>query len=557
MAIKEPLMFITVDEFKNSKYFNELLFDKVTTPDNEIWFAISVASSNIDYLSGFTISKKWPEINPTVFTDNVQTATTHYVRFLLTKDVDYLRGQGSISQGGLTYSETNPDDPYFIPPEVFNYLRNIKEYIAFKGFDIDVAPKNNYYQTYFGNGGHNNLLELYLVITNLFSSDPRVKIKQIHKPNIQGTFVDIDTTGIKTDIDNLLWEVDKDNPNFVQPKDDKGIDANGKRIIDVGTPTFLTDATTKQYVDDKWLEDFSIDFKTNANYNEIENLQTEAKQIIPAINENKENIDKKQGKRSKNLITTAKTIVKAINEVVVRLNNIPQWKEVAITNDLLTINYVLKDKTHYRIYYNQYNVAGHEIGKNASVISHFYYQIDDKPFPITNFEYNNNIFRAKEGHLWKLEELQDNSSNYEIISNTLQIISPSNIECNKPLIIKSNSLNTNNPIENTWQIELKNNSKWKKVGIKEKNKWDNWQITYDFIENKRYRMYYTWNIYNKVYAIQEFTITDARIAGVPIEVFNDGDNILVLSVNHGQFITIYSLKGSDKGDLWKLEELQG
>ncbi|WJG70023.1 hypothetical protein [Spiroplasma ixodetis] len=131
-----------------------------------------------------------------------------------------------------------------------------------------------------------------------------------------------------------------------------------------------------------------------------------------------------------NLQTTAKTIVEAINELVVRLNNIPQWKEVAVTTDLLTINYVLNDKTHYRIYYNQYNVSGHEIGKNASVISHFYYQIDDKPFPITNFEYSNNIFRAKAGHLWKLEELQDNSSNYEIISNTLQIISPSNVILN-------------------------------------------------------------------------------------------------------------------------------
>ncbi len=29
MAIKDPILFITVEEFKNSKYFNELLFDKV------------------------------------------------------------------------------------------------------------------------------------------------------------------------------------------------------------------------------------------------------------------------------------------------------------------------------------------------------------------------------------------------------------------------------------------------------------------------------------------------------------------------------------------------
>ncbi len=63
-------------------------------------------------------------------------------------------------------------------------------------------------------------------------------------------------------------------------------------------------------------------------------------------------------------------------------------------------------------------------------------------------------------------------------------------------------------------------------------------------------------MYNQVYALEEFTITDAGIAGVPIEDFNNEDNILVLSVNHGKFITIYSLKESYKGDLWKLEELQ-
>ncbi|WP_342253792.1 hypothetical protein [Spiroplasma endosymbiont of Zeiraphera isertana] len=63
--------------------------------------------------------------------------------------------------------------------------------------------------------------------------------------------VNIDTTGIKTDIDNSLWEVDQDNTNFIKPKDDKGIDANSKRIIDVGTPTFLSDASTKEYVDRK------------------------------------------------------------------------------------------------------------------------------------------------------------------------------------------------------------------------------------------------------------------------------------------------------------------
>ncbi|WP_375318328.1 hypothetical protein [Spiroplasma endosymbiont of Virgichneumon dumeticola] len=200
MAIKDPILFITVEEFKNSKYFNELLFDKVTTPDNEIWFAISVASSNIDYLSGFTISKKWPEITPTDFTDNIQTATTNYVRFLLTKDVDYLRGQGSISQGGLTYSETNPDDPYFIPPEVFNYLRKIKEYPNIKGFDLKgIEPqKNNYFNKFISNCGEDSPLNEYIPYTNLESSDTRTKITITHPQNRSRPVINIDTRGINT-----------------------------------------------------------------------------------------------------------------------------------------------------------------------------------------------------------------------------------------------------------------------------------------------------------------------------------------------------------------------
>ncbi|WP_400255311.1 hypothetical protein [Spiroplasma endosymbiont of Cleonymus obscurus] len=286
MAIKDPLMFITIEEFKNWKGFNKSLFDEVTTPDSEIRYAIEIASSNIDYLSGFTISKKWPEINPTKFTDNIQTATTHYVNFLLGKGVEYARGQASIGQGGITYSQNNPEDPYYIVPQVFNYLKEINEYPIMQGFNLNVSPKQNWFKKFMGNGGEQNPWEIYLQSNNIKSSDNRTKITISHPKNIMGSVVYIDTNGIKS-FDNLttielftkyfsndtmklvdgkegqekkvisatggsgesLWEVDKDNPNFIKPKDDKGIDVNGKRIIDVGTPTFLSDATTKEYVD--------------------------------------------------------------------------------------------------------------------------------------------------------------------------------------------------------------------------------------------------------------------------------------------------------------------
>ncbi|WP_174480757.1 hypothetical protein [Spiroplasma endosymbiont of Danaus chrysippus] len=179
MAIKDPLMFITIEEFKNWKGFNKLEFDDTTTPDNEIWFAISVASNNIDYLSGYSISKKWPETTLTEFTDEIQTATTYYVRFLLTKDSNYIRGQSSISQGGMTYSENNPTDPYFIVPEVFNCLRKIKEYPNITGFNLNVLPKrNDFFSNFYSNYGEDSPFTRYVEITNLKSSDPRVEIKK-------------------------------------------------------------------------------------------------------------------------------------------------------------------------------------------------------------------------------------------------------------------------------------------------------------------------------------------------------------------------------------------
>ncbi|WP_425376749.1 hypothetical protein [Spiroplasma endosymbiont of Aleiodes alternator] len=118
-----------------------------------------------------------------------------------------------------------------------------------KGFNLDVSPKQNWFKKFMGTGGEQNPWEIYLQSNNIKSSDNRTKITISHPKNIMGSVVDIDTRGITTEISNSLWEVNKDNPNFIVPKDNKGIDVNGKRIIDVSTPTFLSDATTKEYVD--------------------------------------------------------------------------------------------------------------------------------------------------------------------------------------------------------------------------------------------------------------------------------------------------------------------
>ncbi|WP_174480816.1 hypothetical protein [Spiroplasma endosymbiont of Danaus chrysippus] len=368
MAIKDPLMFITIEEFKNWKGFNNSLFDEVTTPDSEIRYAIEIASSNIDFLSGFTISKKWPEINPTKFTDNIQTATTHYVNFLLGKGVEYARGQASIGQGGITYSQNNPEDPYYIVPQVFNYLKEINEYPTMQGFNLDVSSKQNWFKKFMGNGGEQNPWEIYLQTLNLKSSDTRTKITITHPKNIMGSVVDIDTSGIKTNIDNSLWEVDKDNINFVKLKDDKGIIANNKRIIDVGTPTFLSDATTKVYVDnlldkkqDKLIagENITIDKKTNTI-----SATGGSSESLWEVDPNSPNIIQPKEKR---IITSNNTRIvdiadptqpqDAVNKRYVdnKIQPTPtilQWKEVGTKVNINHIKYTFKSNTKYKIYYN-------------------------------------------------------------------------------------------------------------------------------------------------------------------------------------------------------------
>ena len=404
MAIKDPLMFITIEEFKSWNGFNKLEFDEITTPDSEIFKAISIASNNIDYLSGFTISPKWPEITITDFTDEIQTATAYYVNFLLTKDVNYLRGQASISQGGITYSENNPDDPYFIVPEVFSCLRKIKHYLTFKGFPLNVSPNKG--NSFMGNGGNENILEEYVKINLLKSSDSRVEIKKIHQKNINGVIIDIDTRGIKTDIDNSLWQVDKDNPNFIEPKDDKGISANGRRLIDVGTPTFLTDATNKQYVDnllDKKQDKLIVG--ENIKIDENNKISATGGKVDLTNYYKKEEVDKK------------------LKEIEEKFPTIPQWKEVGtIASNYSQVNYNFKVNKLYRLSYTWKAI---DIKKTVIQYLNFYVKAENVEFTILAKIYQSNnanlrlcmsnnliaVLNAKdekvENCLYKLEELQE------------------------------------------------------------------------------------------------------------------------------------------------------
>ena len=363
------------------------------------------------------------------------------------------------------------------------------------------------------------------------------------------------------------------------------------QYIGTGIPTeFIAEEGTERDYYTKQETNELLDKKQNIN---DDNLQATVKQIVPAINENKLNINKKQdkliagenikiennvisatggktdlsdyykkeevdkkledkmdkdqfqyaftvnalGTEIPNLETTKKTIVGAINELNKKIND--DWQPVGSSRDNRSWLYNLKTDVYYKVKFN-WNLPN----KNNGYLEQFF-KYSGNPMTLMTFQSDSiglinvpevlNITASSSGVFIKVFQKGSATTNFGNIIGLEEKITNS--------LYKMKSLSPSIP-------------QWKEVGTREKNKWDNWQITYDFIKNKRYRVYYSWNIYNPVFAIQEFIITDDRIAGVEIEVFNNNTAILVLSVNHAKFITIYSLKGNVKGNTWKLEELQ-
>ncbi|WP_338961710.1 MULTISPECIES: hypothetical protein [unclassified Spiroplasma] len=227
----------------------------------------------------------------------------------------------------------------------------------------------------------------------------------------------------------------------------------------------LSDYYKKEEVDKK-LEDvksqFPIAFQINTISAEIPNLETTDKTIVGAINELKEKIkDKKfsndyfkyntetneialndeensllckdllENNEYKLLKTQNKKLLQAINEI---LEKQPQpspsgsnWKEVGKVvvdkNNITHIEYIFKDKTHYRIYYSFGDYTSKENNKNYSwQIINFYYQLDTNVLKSSLWISNNNVNADTEINIYnnrimwgmgrdyifkKLEELQE------------------------------------------------------------------------------------------------------------------------------------------------------
>lgn len=328
------------------------------------------------------------------------------------------------------------------------------------------------------------------------------------------------------------------------------IDENNKISATAGK-TDLSDYYKKEEVDKK-LEDkidkeqFQYAFLANVIGTKNPTLETTNKTIAGAINENKVNIDKKQDKE------IWKLIGKSINnreygDFKLNLNTLYR---VIITWEKPPFNHV---NAMIKIEFK----TGHTIGGSNEGETFFLTQgkIDDEK-TILSLKFINKEFKIimtggneEFGNIFSLEELQ-NTTKIDII---------------KPFKINSRSLLTNKIDENEWDIELKNNptptpnpcpcSKWEEVGTIGKNKWDNWEIKYDFKNNKRYRVYYNWGENDYIEIMKEF-IYKLPVNTNEITSFEDGDTHQVLTLGWGNSLTIYAIKGKIKGKLWKLQELR-
>ncbi|WP_342265968.1 hypothetical protein [Spiroplasma endosymbiont of Villa modesta] len=554
MAIKEPLMFITIEEFKNWKGFNKLEFDDTTTPDNEIWFAISVASNNIDYLSGHSISKKWPETTLTEFTDEIQTATAYYVRFLLTKDSNYIRGQSSISQGGMTYSETNPTDPYFIVPEVFNCLRKIKEYPNITGFNLDVLPKrNDFFSNFYSNYGEDSPFTRYLELINLKTNDTRVKIYPKNPKYLIGTQLWIDTTGIKsfdnlTTIELFTKYFSNDTMKLVDGKEGqekKVISATGGKID-------LSDYYKKSvfmkgyftYKDDRdqlWINDVSnsslaISLLLNNRY---DRLETTNKTIVGAINE----INKKQVKEN--------------------------WKVIGKSiNNRKYGDFNLAFNTLYRVIITWESPPFHQVNTRITVefkTGNYLGGIHGSKIFLTKGLINNEkgilYLQLLDINKWQLI-LEGGNEKYANIFSLEELQNTVKVDIIQPIKITSHTLKINELKNNEINIELPNTPtptpnipQWKEVGTKVNIN----HIKYTFKSNTKYKIYYNFESQssNKKFAFmsKEFLYGELNTDVQTLYWDKVNDRIIISLQMQNDTIAIVS-DPTRYGQLLKLEELQ-
>ncbi|WP_338960935.1 MULTISPECIES: hypothetical protein [unclassified Spiroplasma] len=244
------LNYITKDDLKTIYGFIPDA-DQTTTDNTKTDFtimAIAISSERINTITGNQIEViGFKNLNETQ-QQLVKRATARMTIYYLTDGMAFIRSSVSISGNGLSSSISSPSEPDYVLMEVYNLLQQANLHTPRKAINNSISCNTDNFNTpsIFDESDRR-------VIT--WDSGNKTFLQKMGI--IEGTGIKIDDVSdtipkLKIHVDSnidSLWEVNNENPNFIKLKDYKGIDVNGKRIIDVGTPTFLSDATTKVYVD--------------------------------------------------------------------------------------------------------------------------------------------------------------------------------------------------------------------------------------------------------------------------------------------------------------------
>ncbi|WP_342266596.1 hypothetical protein [Spiroplasma endosymbiont of Villa modesta] len=297
-----------------------------------------------------------------------------------------------------------------------------------------------------------------------------------------------------------LWEVNKDNPNFINSKDDKGISANNKRIIDVGTPTFETDATNKEYVDNK-IPDLTNYYKKSVFMKGYFTYKDDRDQLW--INDSSNSslaISLLLNNTYGRLETNNKNIVSAINEINKKQVK-ENWKVIGKSiNNRKYGDFNLAFNTLYRVIITWESPPFHQVNTRITV-----------EFKTGNYLGGNHgikIFLTKglinneecilylqllDINKWQLI-LEGGNEKYANIFSLEELQNTVKVDIIQPIKITSHTLKINELKNNEINIELPNTptpspsgSNWKEVGILTSDKK---QIGYELIPNKLYKLTY-------------------------------------------------------------------
>ena len=138
--------YITPEELKE-----EVITNPKKISDGEITQAIKWASFRINTLSGNMINKlilvndaiDWTKIKPEQKT-LVQQATVFYTHHFLTYGMAWMRGSFSSSMGYTNLSQSNPEEPDYVPKQVTEALIEAGFFNYYHTFNMDLNRKGGY-----------------------------------------------------------------------------------------------------------------------------------------------------------------------------------------------------------------------------------------------------------------------------------------------------------------------------------------------------------------------------------------------------------------------------